>query len=126
MSDEMGMMYRYCRPRCKLKLRRLWGHGKRDLGAAFHPPPLQQRYNPIKMPASQIASPLPIPPQRRNLRLMTGQDLYASLNASLASTTHRPVTPVHMIQENDYSVPAPPPPSPVSFAAEHWQSSIRR
>ncbi|GKT50322.1 uncharacterized protein ColSpa_10503 [Colletotrichum spaethianum] len=61
------------------------------------------------MPASQIASPLPIPPQRRNLRLMTGQDLYTSLNATLASTTHRPVTPVHMIQENDYSVPAPPP-----------------
>ncbi|KAG7055164.1 hypothetical protein JMJ77_0007630 [Colletotrichum scovillei] len=74
----------------------------------------------------QIASPLPISPQRRNLRLMTGQDLYTSLNATLASTTHRPVTPVHMIQENDYSVPAPPPPSPVSFATDHWQSSIRR
>ncbi|KAK1593180.1 uncharacterized protein LY79DRAFT_553050 [Colletotrichum navitas] len=78
------------------------------------------------MPASQIASPMPIPPQRRNLRLMTGHDLYTSLNATLASTTHRPVTPVRMIRENDYSVPAPPPPSPVSFAAEHWQSSIRR
>ncbi|TDZ25603.1 hypothetical protein C8034_v001751 [Colletotrichum sidae] len=78
------------------------------------------------MPASQIASPLPVPPSRRNLRLMTGQDLYASLNATLTSTTHRPATPVHMIQEQDYSVPAPPPPSPVSFAAEHWQSSIRR
>lgn len=78
------------------------------------------------MPASQLASPLPISPQRQNLRLLTGQDLYSSINATLASSGNRPSTPVHIIREQDYSVPAPPPPSPVSFAADHWSASLRR
>ncbi|KAM0333129.1 hypothetical protein ACHAQA_001788 [Verticillium albo-atrum] len=78
------------------------------------------------MPAAQIASPLPITPPRSSLRMMTGQDLYTSLNATLISSTHRPTTPVHIIREQDYSVPAPPPPSPVSFAQDHWPASLRR
>lgn len=79
------------------------------------------------MPSSQIASPLPIPPPRRNIRLgYSSQDLFASINATLASNIVRPRTPVHNIQEDEYTVPAPPPPSPVSFLPEHWPTSIRR
>nr|CAD21280.1 putative protein [Neurospora crassa] len=43
---------------------------------------------------------------------MTSQDLFASVNASFSKNS-QPSTPSHTIQENDYSVPAPPPPSPV-------------
>jgi len=74
---------------------------------------------------TQVASPIPISAPRRNLTLMTGQDLFASLNATLASKTDQLVTPMHSIRENDYSVPAPPPPSPVGFH-NHWPQSIRR
>ncbi|KAK1836256.1 hypothetical protein QBC39DRAFT_248670 [Podospora conica] len=77
---------------------------------------------------SQVASPIPISAARRgNLSLVTGsQDLFASLNATLASrSTTDMSTPSHTIRENDYSVPAPPPPSPVSFR-DHWPQSIRR
>ncbi|KAK0635589.1 hypothetical protein B0T17DRAFT_587051 [Bombardia bombarda] len=78
---------------------------------------------------SQIASPIPISASnRRNLGLVTSQDLFASLNATLSSKTGHGqhfVTPIHTIQENDYSVPAPPPPSPVSFR-DHWPASLRR
>ncbi|KAK4153910.1 hypothetical protein C8A00DRAFT_14915 [Chaetomidium leptoderma] len=79
------------------------------------------------MSASQIAAPLaaPIPIQRRNLALITTQELFASLNATLASKTDMLVTPIHHIQEQDYSVPAPPPPSPVSFR-DHWAVTMRR
>ncbi|KAJ4306158.1 hypothetical protein N0V88_000954 [Collariella sp. IMI 366227] len=68
------------------------------------------------MPASQVtplAAPIPIPAPRRNLGMITTQDLFASLNATLASKPDQLVTPMHHIRENDYSVPAPPPPSPV-------------
>ena len=81
------------------------------------------------MPSAQIATtlaaPIPIPGQRRNLGLITTQELFASLNATLASKTGRLVTPIHHIQEHDYSVPAPPPPSPVSFR-DHWPATMRR
>jgi len=81
------------------------------------------------MPASQVAAPLvapiPIPAQRRNLALVTTQELFASLNATLASKSDQLVTPIHHIQEQDYSVPAPPPPSPVSFR-DHWPATMRR
>ncbi|KAK3899875.1 hypothetical protein C8A05DRAFT_46172 [Staphylotrichum tortipilum] len=81
------------------------------------------------MPSSQVAAPLiapiPIPAQRRNIPLITTQELFASLNATLASKTGQLVTPIHHIQENDYAVPAPPPPSPVSFR-DHWPVSMRR
>jgi hypothetical protein len=75
--------------------------------------------------ASPLAAPIPIPGQRRNLGLITTQELFASLNATLASKTDQLVTPIHHIQEQDYSVPAPPPPSPVSFR-DHWPASMRR
>jgi hypothetical protein len=55
------------------------------------------------------------------------QDLFTSLNATLVGKhLERSTTPVRHIQEDDYAVPAPPPPSPVSFRSEHWPSSIRR
>jgi hypothetical protein len=80
------------------------------------------------MPSSQVAAPLaapiPIPaPRRNNLGLVTTQELFASLNATLASKTDQLVTPIHHILEDDYSVPAPPPPSPVSFR-DHWPATM--
>ncbi|KAK4452350.1 hypothetical protein QBC34DRAFT_377360 [Podospora aff. communis PSN243] len=74
---------------------------------------------------TQIASPIPISAPRRNLTLITGQELFASLNATLASKSNQLVAPNHTIQENDYAVPAPPPPSPVGYR-DHWPQSIRR
>lgn len=80
------------------------------------------------MPSAQMVTPLAMSPsQKRSLRLVTSGDLYASLNAGL-STQHnseRPSTPVRRIQEQDYTVPAPPPPSPVSFRPEHWPVALR-
>ncbi|KAK3301324.1 uncharacterized protein B0H64DRAFT_438408 [Chaetomium fimeti] len=75
--------------------------------------------------ATPIAAPIPIPAPRRNLGLITTQELFASLNATLASKMDELVTPIHHIRESDYSVPAPPPPSPVSFR-DHWPASMRR
>lgn len=77
----------------------------------------------IKMPGSHSSS---IQSSPRSMRLVTSQDLYTSISATLTSKDNRPSTPVHHIQENDYTVPAPPPPSPVSFRPEHWPTSIRR
>ncbi|RSL39070.1 hypothetical protein CEP53_014345 [Fusarium sp. AF-6] len=77
----------------------------------------------IKMPGSHSSS---IQSSPRSMRLVTSQDLYTSINATLTSKDNRPSTPVHHIQEDDYTVPAPPPPSPVSFRPEHWPTSIRR
>ncbi|SCN78988.1 uncharacterized protein FFB20_09482 [Fusarium fujikuroi] len=63
----------------------------------------------------------------RNMRVVTSQDLlYTSITATLSTKTNRPSTPVHHIQEDDYTVPAPPPPSPVSFRPEYWVTSGRR
>ncbi|CAM1501086.1 Fc.00g102480.m01.CDS01 [Cosmosporella sp. VM-42] len=78
------------------------------------------------MPSNHVSSPLAIPSPQRSMRLVTSQDLYTSINATLASKDNRPSTPNHHIQEDDYTVPAPPPPSPVSFRPEHWPTSIRR
>jgi hypothetical protein len=75
--------------------------------------------------ATPLAAPIPIPVPRRNLGLITTQELFASLNATLASKMDELVTPIHHIREADYSVPAPPPPSPVSFR-DHWPASMRR
>ncbi|KAI0019315.1 hypothetical protein F4780DRAFT_449205 [Xylariomycetidae sp. FL0641] len=77
---------------------------------------------------SQIVAPVPVTPPRKNMRLTANSDLFASLNATLASKDgrgHRDL-PVRSIQERDWDVPAPPPPSPVSFHADHWQRSLRR
>jgi hypothetical protein len=75
---------------------------------------------------SQIASPIPIAPGRRLPHLMTSQDLYASINATLANKSGSPATPKDSVREYDYSVPAPPPPSPVSFRTHHWPTSMRK
>ncbi|CAP72685.1 uncharacterized protein PODANS_2_1160 [Podospora anserina S mat+] len=77
------------------------------------------------MPVSQIAAPIPIPAARQPLGLITTQELFASLNATLQSKSNQLVTPIHHIQENDYSVPAAPPPSPIGYR-DHWPASIRR
>ncbi|KAK4241511.1 hypothetical protein C8A03DRAFT_12252, partial [Achaetomium macrosporum] len=71
--------------------------------------------------SAPLVTPIPISALRRNQGLIT-QELFASLNATLASKTDQAVTLIHHIQEHDYSVPGPPPrapPSPVSFRAHH-------
>jgi hypothetical protein len=75
---------------------------------------------------SQTAAPIPIAPGRRLPHLMTSQDLFASINATLANKSTSAVTPKDSVQVNDYSVPAPPPPSPVSFRTDHWPASMRK
>ncbi|KAL1836826.1 hypothetical protein VTJ49DRAFT_4607 [Mycothermus thermophilus] len=74
--------------------------------------------------ASPIAIPAPSPRRTPNMmglsRLVTAQEeLFASLNATLAKNNINGQldlsTPVRHIPENDYTVPAPPPPSPVGF-----------
>ncbi|KAL2157377.1 hypothetical protein VTH06DRAFT_6195 [Thermothelomyces fergusii] len=80
---------------------------------------------PSQVATTPLPAPIPIPPPRRNLGFLTAQELFASLNATLASRSDELVTPVlRHIQEQDYSVPAPPPPSPVSFR-DHWPSTMR-
>lgn len=70
----------------------------------------------------QTVSPEAISPVQRSLKVDTSQDFYSSLNATLATKgDRRPSTP----QQDDYSVPAPPPPSPVSFRPENWPTTIR-
>ncbi|RFU79163.1 hypothetical protein TARUN_3078 [Trichoderma arundinaceum] len=97
------------------------------------------------MSSGQIAAPFAIKPsQRPNIRLSTSQDIYSTLSSSLSPLKghQRPVipfdyaamtkdggrssTPIHCILEDDYTVPAPPPPSPVSFRADRWPTSACR
>jgi hypothetical protein len=74
----------------------------------------------------QILSPVPVAPPRK-ARMMAGpNDLFANLNASLSVNTTMATAPIRSIQERDWDVPAPPPPSPVSFHADHWTRSLRR
>ncbi|KAF3075717.1 hypothetical protein THAR02_09563 [Trichoderma harzianum] len=87
------------------------------------------------MSSGQIAAPFAIKPsQRANIRLATAQDLYSTLSSCLSPLKghQQPAipfdtkqgdgssTPAHRILEDDYTVPAPPPPSPVSFRADRW------
>lgn len=81
---------------------------------------------------SQVASPIPVATAgRRNIslgHLVTSEDLFASINETLASKTSQ--SPVLMIpnptfQGSDYSVPNAPPPSPVG-KLHHWPASLRR
>ncbi|CAJ2503240.1 Uu.00g106340.m01.CDS01 [Anthostomella pinea] len=74
---------------------------------------------------SQIVAPIPITPPRKNMRLTNPSDLFSSLNATLASKSSQRSAPIRSIQERDWDVPAPPPPSPVSFHPDHWQRSLR-
>jgi len=97
------------------------------------------------MSSGQIAAPYAIKPsERANIRLLTSQDLYSTLssslsplkghqqpivpfdNATMTKDGDRSSTPVFRILEDDYTVPAPPPPSPVSFRADRWPTSACR
>ncbi|OAQ97326.1 hypothetical protein LLEC1_01611 [Akanthomyces lecanii] len=78
------------------------------------------------MPSAQASAPFVHAPQRTNVRVPSSLDLFSSINASLSSTNpNRPATPNHRIYENDYTVPAPPPPSPVSFRPDCWPKPTR-
>ncbi|KAI2630155.1 hypothetical protein GGS21DRAFT_492267 [Xylaria nigripes] len=67
----------------------------------------------------QIVAPVPVSPNKSSVQ--TGSDLFASLNARLSSK-NKFTTPVHSIQERDWDVPAPPPPSPSKRDWPTWQS----
>lgn len=77
------------------------------------------------MSSSQIISPIPIPPPKRDTLGTSSHDLFTSINATLISKLDQKPGLMRSIMENDYSVPAPPPPSPVSFA-NHWPATLRR
>ncbi|KAI0472859.1 hypothetical protein GGR56DRAFT_676915 [Xylariaceae sp. FL0804] len=65
---------------------------------------------------SQIYAPVPVTPPRKSARPAPSSDLFASLNATLASKESKEsmrANPIRSIQESDWDVPAPPPPSPV-------------
>lgn len=72
----------------------------------------------------QIMSNVTLQPVPRTAR---SQELFSNLYASLQTTSDlcRPSTPVRHIREDDYTVPAPPPPSPVSFRNDGWPKSRR-
>ncbi|KAI1402323.1 hypothetical protein F4819DRAFT_485784 [Hypoxylon fuscum] len=61
----------------------------------------------------QIAAPVPVTPPRKTIRLSSSTDLFTSLNATLATKDIKRGTPIRSIQERDWDVPAPPPPSPL-------------
>ncbi|KAI1327277.1 hypothetical protein F5Y16DRAFT_399624 [Xylariaceae sp. FL0255] len=64
----------------------------------------------------QIHAPVAVsPPSSKNSRPAASSDLFASLNATLQSKDNKLATPVRNIQERDWDVPAPPPPSPYAM-----------
>ncbi|KAJ2901475.1 hypothetical protein MKZ38_001816 [Zalerion maritima] len=65
--------------------------------------------------SNQIAAPIPIA-LRRETRIITTDEVVAGVQQSTAVSS----TPVRGIKEDDYSVPAPPPPSPINFPRESW------
>jgi hypothetical protein len=77
----------------------------------------------------QIAAPVPITPARKGMRLVTSEALFASLNETLTSnggtSNSKSSNPVRNVKDRDWDVPAPPPPSPVSFQhTDQWRSSM--
>ncbi|KAI0152937.1 hypothetical protein GGR57DRAFT_469578 [Xylariaceae sp. FL1272] len=73
----------------------------------------------------QLYAPVAVSSARKN-NSSSSSDLFANLNATLESKGNKLATPVRNIQERDWTVPAPPPPSPVSFHPDHWQYAMRR
>jgi len=69
-----------------------------------------------------LASPIP----RRRSPLLS--DLSLSLSNTLSNKAKSPYTFILRENGNDYSPPAPPPPSPVNFPVESWSTacSVRR
>merc|ERR1711977_209690 len=74
----------------------------------------------IKMP-SQTPTPLTTPSFGQ-------QDISLCLTSTLNSKAQSPYTFITRDNENDYSPPAPPPPSPVNYPSESWSTAcaIRR
>lgn len=66
---------------------------------------------------SQILAPVPISPSRHPLKLTTATpNLGAHLSSTLASRpVGSPDARLASPRQDDWSVPAPPPPSPVGF-----------
>jgi hypothetical protein len=82
----------------------------------------------IAMP-SQTPTPIDLPvPCGRSLLTNTSLSQYVNLclSQSLDSKAKSPYTFVSPFEENDYSPPAPPPPSPVNFPSESWSTACRR
>ncbi|KAH8756179.1 hypothetical protein BGZ57DRAFT_31619 [Hyaloscypha finlandica] len=81
---------------------------------------------------SQTPTPIALPVPRRRSPLLTntslGQDVSLFLTNTLNSKAKAPYNFISRMDENDYSPPAPPPPSPVNFPSESWSTacSIRR
>lgn len=70
------------------------------------------------MPHHQMATPLPVMPTRGRLQLLTNQDI-ANLDATLSSKDlQSSPSPIYDVSPREWDVPAPPPPSPVSFRHE--------
>ncbi|RDL37607.1 Uncharacterized protein BP5553_05040 [Venustampulla echinocandica] len=75
---------------------------------------------------SQAKTPIAPIPRRRSPILTNptfGQDISLSLSINLNSKAKSPYTFINRMDENDYSPPAPPPPSPVNFPAESWNTA---
>ncbi|KAF4121065.1 hypothetical protein GMORB2_2551 [Geosmithia morbida] len=72
------------------------------------------------MPARQIFAPVPVSPSRHPLKIDTANDLYAHLSSSLAGQASSQSTHVRLEtpSQEGWSVPAPPPPSPVGFCVD--------
>ncbi|CAK7201162.1 hypothetical protein SEUCBS139899_003865 [Sporothrix eucalyptigena] len=82
---------------------------------------------------SQIFTPISVSPQHKGLQVVTSTELFASLSARSNSTAVSTTTsyngagntvistdlPQYAIRDHDYTVPAAPPPSPVSFRNDH-------
>ncbi|KAL5596829.1 hypothetical protein BROUX41_006487 [Berkeleyomyces rouxiae] len=74
------------------------------------------------MSSSQIDIQAPMP--RRTLHVISSEQLFSGVDASLR--TEIPSTmPIREFYGKDYSVPAAPPPSPVSFAHDCMPTAIR-
>lgn len=91
-----------------------------NMSTLIQPTPIR-----FMMPSAQ-AAPFMHSSQKNTLRVPTSQDLFSSISASLSSNNpNRPGTPNHQIFADDYTVPAPPPPSPVSFRPDCWPKPAR-
>lgn len=81
---------------------------------------------------SQTPTPIALPIPRRRSPLLSHpsfvQDIPLCLSSTLDLKAKAPYTFIDRAGQNDYSPPAPPPPSPVNFPTESWSTAcaIRR
>ncbi|CAG8949926.1 hypothetical protein HYFRA_00004256 [Hymenoscyphus fraxineus] len=79
---------------------------------------------------SQTSTPIAHPIPRRHSPVLAnasfGQDINLYLSSSLNSKAKSPYTFISRMGENDYSPPAPPPPSPVNYPSDSWSTACRR